>query len=165
MNIEEYLEAPHELPNPSIPFLTDFDALWDSILIDLRFNFVFNRISMLIHGMGMPSEYNTGVLVMHEVSNLQVTSPGGGARDLRTIHLWRPANGADGWSIETSTERGGSLSATARAAEFVVGITEGGERGLPDFAEASDQQLASGVISWRSEFTPLARQVVGLVKS
>ena len=165
MNIEEFLTNPAPLPAPSIPFLTEYDALWDSILIDFRLNLFLNRGYLLIQGMGMPPEYNTGVVVLHGLTSAEVADPDGAPRAIRTIHLWKPAFRHGRWSVETSTEFGGSLSASALGAEIVLGLTEVGELALPDFESATDLELTAGLVSWRSEFRPLARQVVGAVPS
>jgi len=165
MNIEEFLAHPTPLPTPSIPFLTEYDALWDSIMVDFRLNLVLNRGYLLIQGMGMPLEYDAGVLVLHGLTSIQNSQPKGATRSLRTIHLWKPTFKDGRWSVETATESGNSFSVSALGAEIVLGLTGVGERPLPDFEYATDAELAAGLVSWRSEFRPLARQVVGAVPS
>lgn len=98
---------------------------------------------------------NTAALVVRSVSSFQWSGQSRGPRTWRAVVGWEPRVEAGGWILTAHLNPGGRLEIAGAGAEFYVGDVPGCDDAPPDFLDATDEELRTGLAGWSSEFKPV----------
>lgn len=118
---------------PEADALTDEGALQEAALVGLQVDAVCARAWLLFDCRGASQI---------EMGNTAVVD-------------WSPVSGPDGWHVEIARVPSSRLSVSGAEAEFFVGDVPGGDEPPPDFLDATDEEIRSGLPGWSSDFEPV----------
>ena len=143
---------------PEADALRDEDALQEAYLLGSRFDAVRSIEWLLFDCRGaLQIEMgNTAVIAVHGVESIRWAGEARtSARTQWSVVGWSPAVHAGRWSLAAAMVPSCRLEIVGRGAEFYVGDVPGCDDAPPDFLDATDEELRTGLAGWSSEFDPV----------